>query len=128
MHRVWSLRDADILEQPGAVGAMRALVKVGRDTRYPTFTSVLSVMKNAVELLPGMLRLSSSKHLVADRVEALQSFIAAVEAESGDLLYLVGRAGHLQAPMEYVSENVSSLSTDSVPCLAVPDLPPDSFR
>lgn len=81
------LRDADILEQLGAVGAMRALVKVGRDTRYPTFSSVLSVMKNAVELLPGMLRLSASKHLVADRVEALQSIIAAVEAESGDLLY-----------------------------------------
>ncbi len=81
------LRDADILEQLGAVGALRALVKVGRDTRYPTFTSVLSVMKDAVELLPGMLRLSSSKHLVVDRVEALQSFIAAAEAESGDLLY-----------------------------------------
>jgi uncharacterized protein len=81
------LRDADILEQLGAVGAMRALVKVGRDTRYPTFTSVLSVMKNAVELLPGMLRLSSSKHLAADRVEALKSLIAAAEAESGDLLY-----------------------------------------
>ncbi len=81
------LRDADILEQLGAVGAMRALVKVGRDTRYPTFSSVMSVMKSAVELLPGMLRLSSSKHLVADRVEALRSFIAAVEAESGNLLY-----------------------------------------
>src|SRR6202012_6155145 len=28
------LRDADILEQLGAIGALRALVKVGRDTRY----------------------------------------------------------------------------------------------
>ena len=35
------LRDADILEQLGAIGALRALVKVGRDTRFPTFSSVV---------------------------------------------------------------------------------------
>ena len=31
------LRDADILEQLGAIGVVRALVKVGRDTRYQMF-------------------------------------------------------------------------------------------
>ncbi len=33
------LRDADILEQLGAIGALRAFAKVGRDTRYESFTS-----------------------------------------------------------------------------------------
>ena len=32
------LRDADILEQLGAIGILRVVAKVGRDTRYPTFT------------------------------------------------------------------------------------------
>jgi uncharacterized protein len=41
------LRDADILEQLGAVGALRALVKVGRDTRYQSFSSVLPVLRRA---------------------------------------------------------------------------------
>ena len=35
------LRDADILEQLGAVGILRAVVKVGRDTRYPSFSAIL---------------------------------------------------------------------------------------
>ena len=32
------LRDADILEQLGAIGILRVVAKIGRDTRYPTFT------------------------------------------------------------------------------------------
>src|SRR5262245_41982051 len=31
------LREADILEQLGAVGVLRAVCKIGRDTRYATF-------------------------------------------------------------------------------------------
>lgn len=81
------LRDADILEQLGAIGALRAAVKVGRDTRYPTFTSVIPVLRNCVELLPGKLRLINSKRLAAPRIEALHTFIAAIESEAGDLLY-----------------------------------------
>ena len=50
------LKDADILEQLGAIGALRALMKVGRDTRFPTFSSVLPVLRRTAEDLPGRLR------------------------------------------------------------------------
>jgi uncharacterized protein len=43
------LRDADILEQLGAIGVLRAFVKVGRDTRFPIYSSVLPVIQRAVE-------------------------------------------------------------------------------
>ncbi|MGA2673231.1 MAG: HD domain-containing protein [Terracidiphilus sp.] len=81
------LRDSDILEQLGAVGALRALTKVGRDTRYPTFTSVLQVLRGAVEHLPGKLRLTSARSLAEERIEVLRSLIAALEAEAGELLF-----------------------------------------
>lgn len=81
------LRDADILEQLGAIGTLRAVVKVGRDSRFPTFTSVIPVLRNCVELLPGKLRLINSKRLAAPRIEVLHTFIAALESEAGDLLY-----------------------------------------
>jgi uncharacterized protein len=80
------LRDADILEQLGAVGAVRALVKVGRDTRYETAAQVLPVLRRALETLPGKLRLAAAKDLAAPRVEQLRSFLAALEEESGGLL------------------------------------------
>jgi uncharacterized protein len=80
------LRDADILEQLGAVGAVRALVKVGRDTRYETAALVLLVLRNALETLPAKLRLPAAKNLAAPRVELLRTFIAALQEESGGLL------------------------------------------
>lgn len=80
------LRDADILEQLGAVGALRAVVKVGRDTRYATFSSVLPVIRNAVNLLPDKLRLKSAQSLAVPRVELLRSLIFAIEDEAGSLL------------------------------------------
>jgi uncharacterized protein len=81
------LRDADILEQLGAVGALRGLVKVGRDTRYPTYSSVLPVLRRAAAELPGKLRLESSMRLAAPRVEALLMILAAIDEEAGELLY-----------------------------------------
>ena len=80
------LRDADILEQLGAIGALRAFVKVGRDTRYDRFSDVLPVLKTAVEYLPVRLHLRSAQLLAAGRVEFLRSLIAAVEAEAGEWL------------------------------------------
>jgi uncharacterized protein len=80
------LRDADILEQLGAIGALRALVKVGRDTRYETFTSVLPVLRNAGERLPGLLHLKLARELAAPRVQLLQTLISALEEEAGDFL------------------------------------------
>jgi uncharacterized protein len=81
------LRDADILEQLGAMGALRALAKIGRDSRFPTFSSVLPVLRRALERLPAELRLESARQLAAPRIEHLQTLIAAVEEEAGDLLY-----------------------------------------
>ena len=81
------LRDADILEQLGAIGALRALVKIGRDTRYPTYTAVLPVLKKAVANLPARLRLERAKELARPRVELLERLIAGIEAEAGELLY-----------------------------------------
>ena len=81
------LRDADILEQLGAIGALRALAKVGRDTRYPTFSSVLPVLQRAAEELPGKIRLEAAKRLAEPRVEVLKIMVAAITAEAGDLLY-----------------------------------------
>ena len=81
------LRDADILEQLGAIGALRALVKVGRDTRFPTFSSVLPVLRRAVEDLPGRLRLESARKLAVPRVALLGSLVAGLEDEAGELLF-----------------------------------------
>lgn len=81
------LRDADILEQLGAVGILRTVCKVGRDTRFRTFTEAASSLHVALVELPRQLRLDSSKDLAMPRVEQLASFLAAVEAESGEHLH-----------------------------------------
>jgi len=81
------LRDADILEQLGAIGALRAIVKVGRDTRYPTFSSVLPVLKKSIEILPGKLRTRSAQQLAAPRADLLKALLAAIEDEAGVLLH-----------------------------------------
>lgn len=81
------LRDADILEQLGAIGALRAMAKVGRDTRYPTFSSVLPVLRRALEELPGKLRLPAARVLAEPRIEILRLLIDAITSEAGNLLY-----------------------------------------
>jgi uncharacterized protein len=81
------LRDADILEQLGAVGALRALVKVGRDTRYATFSSVIPVLRKALEVLPGCLRTDRARQLAAPRVEVLKALLAAIDEEAGEHLH-----------------------------------------
>jgi len=81
------LRDADILEQLGAVGALRALAKIGRDSRYPTFTAVLPVLRRAVAVLPGALRMKRARQLAGPRIEHLQALVAAIEEEAGEQLH-----------------------------------------
>jgi uncharacterized protein len=81
------LRDADILEQLGAVALLRAAVKVGRDTRYPTFSSILPVLNHAVDHLANRTCLAQTKVMAQSRAEMLRSFLAAVKNEAGDLLY-----------------------------------------
>ena len=81
------LRDADILEQLGAIGILRAVVKVGRDTRYPSFSAILPVLNNAVDHLATQIHLIQSKTIAQSRVEMLRSFLSAVRDEASDLLH-----------------------------------------
>jgi len=81
------LRDADILEQLGAIGALRALVKIGRDSRFPTYSSVMPVLRRSVDYLPGRLGLKSAQALAVPRIQLLQTLIAAIESEAGELLF-----------------------------------------
>jgi len=80
------LRDADILEQLGAVGILRTVCKVGRDTRFHTFTDAVAALTRAVETLPPLLRLQQTRTLAEPRVAALRTFLAATRAEAGDNL------------------------------------------
>jgi uncharacterized protein len=75
------LRDADILEQLGAIGILRATAKVGRDTRYTTFTNVVGTLRKNLAELPQMLQLETAKTLAIPRIALLQSFLLELESE-----------------------------------------------
>lgn len=75
------VRDADILEQLGAVGILRNVSKVGRDTRFRVFPDVLRLLQKNLETLPGQLRLPASRKLAESRVQMVRSFLEAAEAE-----------------------------------------------
>jgi uncharacterized protein len=79
------LRDADILEQLGAVAILRTVSKVGRDTRFIRFSDALRVLHQNAENLPGVLRLQTARNRAVARVEFLRSFLAATEAEGNGL-------------------------------------------
>ena len=79
------LRDADILEQLGAVGILRTVSKVGRDTRFIRFSDALLVLRRNLSELPGQLRLESARREAAKRLHTLAEFLAAADAESGGL-------------------------------------------
>lgn len=80
------LRDADILEQLGAVGILRTVCKVGRDTRFDTFTAAVRSLQTVVDGLPSMIELPTAKALAEPRVETLRAWLAAVTSEAGSLL------------------------------------------
>jgi uncharacterized protein len=80
-------RDADILEQLGAIGITRTLAKLGSDTRFLTFTDALHALKKQLETLPTKLHLEASKDLATPRVELMRSFIQSLESEGGQHLY-----------------------------------------
>jgi uncharacterized protein len=77
-----ALRDADILEQLGAVSILRTVSKVGRDTRFVLFSDALRVLRKNAEELPAKLRLDTSRRLAVPRVKILKAFLAAAEAEA----------------------------------------------
>jgi uncharacterized protein len=76
------LRDADILEQLGAVSILRTVSKVGRDTRFILFSDALKVLTKNLQELPAKLRLPEAQRLATPRVRSLKAFLAAAEEES----------------------------------------------
>ena len=80
------LRDADILEQLGAVGILRTVCKVGRDTRFHTFSDAVGALRKAAQVLPGQIRLESTRELMLARARVLEEFLGAVDSEAGELL------------------------------------------
>ena len=76
------LRDADLLEQLGAIAVLRTVSKVGRDTRFVTHADAVRVLQDNLEQLPGQLQLDAARRLARPRVKALKAFLAAVLAET----------------------------------------------
>lgn len=76
------IRDADILEQLGAVAVLRTVCKVGRDTRFHVFADAVKSLQKALDTLPAMIRTEKARAMAAPRVEALRGFLQAAEAES----------------------------------------------
>ena len=77
-----ALRDADILEQLGAVAVLRTVSKVGRDTRFILFSDALQVLKKNLDELPAKLKLDESRVFARPRIQALRLFLAATESEA----------------------------------------------
>jgi uncharacterized protein len=80
------LRDADILEQLGAVAVLRTTCKIGRDTRFATFTDAVRYLRKALDMLPSFLHLPQARNLAEPRIQTMRSFLDAVRDEAGDLL------------------------------------------
>lgn len=76
------LRDADILEQLGAVGILRTVSKVGRDTRFRLFSDALRVLRKNRQELPGSLKLEKARKMAQPRLAVLASFLEHAEAEA----------------------------------------------
>jgi len=75
------LRDADILEQLGAVGILRTVSKVGRDTRFVVFSDALRMLRKNTDELSGQMRLDTTRQLAHPRIVAIKAFLDAAEIE-----------------------------------------------
>jgi uncharacterized protein len=81
------IRDADILEQLGAIGILRTVCKIGRDSRFPTFTAAAESLRRALATLPTQIRLDTTRALAQPKIELLQAFLNGVANESQPQLY-----------------------------------------
>jgi uncharacterized protein len=81
------VRDADILEQLGAIAVLRTVCKVGRDTRFPAFTDAARALRVSLETLPGQIRLENTRRLSAPKIRALESFLLWLDQEALGALY-----------------------------------------
>jgi uncharacterized protein len=78
------LRDADILEQLGAVGILRVVSKVGRDTRFPTHAEAVRLIRQNVKELPGKLNSRLARRMAEPRVAVMEAFLRAVDDETNE--------------------------------------------
>ena len=76
------MRDADILEQLGAIGILRTVSKIGRDTRFVRFADALRVLGRNADDLPATLQLESGRRLAGPRLKVLRQFLEAASAEA----------------------------------------------
>ncbi|MCD8548813.1 MAG: hypothetical protein LRY38_10550, partial [Aeromonadaceae bacterium] len=74
-----------LLEQLGAVGLLRAIAKVGRDTRYMTFADLLPVLTQA-QTLPEQLILPQAQAEAAPRLALVTQFLRQLEDEARGVL------------------------------------------
>jgi uncharacterized protein len=81
------LRDADILEQMGSIGILRLAVKVGRDTRYSTFSDLIPVLRGNLEQLPLLVQLQTTRAMLLPRIEILRTFLEQLDRETPGGLY-----------------------------------------
>ncbi|WP_263408637.1 HD domain-containing protein [Terriglobus tenax] len=81
------VRDADILEQLGAIGITRTLAKLGSDTRFVTFTNARDSLKKSLDNLPAKIRLDRTRELAEPRIRTLTKFLMHLNEEAGDNLY-----------------------------------------
>lgn len=75
------LHDADILELIGAVGLLRTISKVGRDTRFKTFSDILPVLERYQQLEAELLT-APARELAQARLTLVREFIAQAKEES----------------------------------------------
>lgn len=80
------VRDADILEQLGAIGVMRTVSKVGSDTRFALFGDAAVALEKALQVLPPLIRLESTRELARSRIVTLRAFLDALRTEAGSEL------------------------------------------
>ena len=80
------VRDADILEQLGAIGVLRTATKVGADTRFSTFSDARRSLEKALQELPSKIHLEPTRVLAEPRIALLRTFLEGLEMEAGSEL------------------------------------------
>jgi uncharacterized protein len=80
------LRDADLLEQLGAVAVMRTTAKIAQDTRFVVFADAAASLRRALDSVPGRIHLKAAQEMAVPRIASLRAFLEALDAESGGLL------------------------------------------
>ncbi|MGI4854036.1 MAG: HD domain-containing protein [Janthinobacterium lividum] len=76
------VRDADLLEQIGAVAVMRTTAKIAQDTRFVTFADAVRSLERALATVPGALQTHHGRVLAEPRTAVLRAFLDALQWES----------------------------------------------